>query len=296
MASSSETTQTKAPTILERIYAQRAKDVELAKSTPGTTPEDMKVYLDELNLAPPLVSFVDRVKRNPGSSTGAPSISLMAEIKRASPSKGNIALTANAASQAQTYASAGASVISVLTEPTWFKGSLLDLQLARRAVSDSPDRPALLRKEFILDEYQIDEARLYGADTVLLIVAMLSPERLRALYDYSVNVRGMEPLVEVNNAAEMQVALDLGAKVIGVNNRNLHDFNVDMGTTSRLADMVLKNHGDVTLCALSGISTREDVEVYRNQGVGAVLVGEALMRAPEGQTGVFIQNLLGWSS
>ncbi|KAF6752841.1 indole-3-glycerol phosphate synthase [Ephemerocybe angulata] len=226
-------------------------------------------------------------------------VSLMSEIKRASPSKGDIALSANAASQAQTYALSGASVISVLTEPTWFKGTLLDLRLARTAAdaayikpgSQDYERPAFLRKDFIFDEYQIDEARLYGADTVLLIVAMLSQDRLSALYNYSVQVRGMEPLVEVNNAEEMQRALEIGAKVIGVNNRNLHDFNVDMGTTSRLADMV--SGKDVVLCALSGISTKEDVEVYRKQGVGAVLVGEALMRAPEGQTGPFIKNLLG---
>jgi anthranilate synthase/indole-3-glycerol phosphate synthase/phosphoribosylanthranilate isomerase len=224
----------------------------------------------------------------------------MSEIKRASPSKGDISLSANAASQALTYALSGASTISVLTEPTWFKGTLLDLRLARQAVDSIPTRPAFLRKDFILDEYQIDEARLFGADTVLLIVAMLEPQRLKVLYEYSTKVRGMEPLVEVNNAEEMKQALELGARVIGVNNRNLHDFNVDMGTTSRLADIVLehnkKSGKETILCALSGISTREDVEVYRNQGVGAVLVGEALMRAPKGQTEVFIKNLLGWES
>lgn len=234
---------------------------------------------------------------HPGSSSPT-SIALMSEIKRASPSKGDISLSANAASQALTYALAGASVISVLTEPTWFKGTLLDLRLARQAVDALPTRPAFLRKDFILDEYQIDEARLYGADTILLIVAMLSPERLKALYDYSTKVRGMEPLVEVNNAEEMRRALELGARVIGVNNRNLHDFNVDMGTTSRLADIVVEHNREsereTILCALSGISAREDVEVYRGQGVGAVLVGEALMRASKGQTEAFIKNLLGW--
>lgn len=278
----------KKPTILETIYAQRAKDVEVAKVTAGTTPEDIAMLL-KLNLAPPLIPLVERLRRNPSSASSSPSPSLMAEIKRASPSKGAIAMTTNAAQQALTYALSGASVISVLTEPTWFKGSLLDLRLARQAVDALPDRPAFLRKEFILDEYQIAEARLHGADTILLIVAMLSPERLKALYDYSLSL-GMEPLVEVNNASEMKLALDLGAKVIGVNNRNLHDFQVDMGTTSRLVEMVRES--DVILCALSGISNSKDVQLYKEQGVRAVLIGEALMRAED--TGAFIRDLLQW--
>jgi len=199
-------------------------------------------------------------------------------------------MQANAAQQALTYALAGASVISVLTEPTWFKGSLLDMRMARQAVDALPRRPAILRKDFIFDEYQIMEARLHGADSVLLIVAMLAPPRLQALYSFSLSL-GMEPLVEVNNATEMETALSLGAKVIGVNNRNLHDFEVDMGTTSRLAEMV-KERG-VVLCALSGITGPADVKTYVGQGVGAVLVGEALMRAMD--TRAFIRELLDWS-
>lgn len=267
--------------VLEKIYAQRLKDVEAAKATPGTTPADLETFLS-MHLAPPPIPLVARLKaRTPA---------LMAEIKRASPSKGPIALSANAAQQALTYALSGAAVISVLTEPTWFKGSLLDLRLARQAVDALPNRPALLRKDFVLDEYQIAEARLHGADTVLLIVAMLRPTRLRALYNYSLSL-GMEPLVEVNNAREMEAALELGARVIGVNNRNLHDFQVDMGTTSRLADMVKGQ--EVILCALSGITGGEDVRRYVEQGVGAVLVGEALMRAED--TRAFIAELLDWT-
>jgi anthranilate synthase/indole-3-glycerol phosphate synthase/phosphoribosylanthranilate isomerase len=271
----------KISSVLEKIYAQRLKDVEAAKATHGTTPADLTTFLS-MHLAPPLTPLVARLKAKPPA--------LMAEIKRASPSKGPIALSANAAQQALTYALSGASVISVLTEPTWFKGSLLDLRLARQAVDSLPNRPALLRKDFILDEYQIAEARLYGADTVLLIVAMLPLTRLRALYDYSLSL-GMEPLVEVNNAREMEAALALGARVIGVNNRNLHDFQVDMGTTSRLADMVKGQ--EVILCALSGITSGEDVRQYVQQGVGAVLVGEALMRAKD--TRAFIAELLDWT-
>ena len=271
----------KISSVLEKIYAQRLKDVEAAKATPGTTPADLSTFLS-MHLAPPAIPLVARLK--------AKTPALMAEIKRASPSKGPIALSANAAQQALAYALSGASVISVLTEPTWFKGSLLDLRLARQAVDALPNRPAFLRKDFILDEYQISEARLHGADTVLLIVAMLPATRLRALYDYSLSL-GMEPLVEVNNAREMEAALALGARVIGVNNRNLHDFQVDMATTSRLADMV-KGH-DVILCALSGITGGEDVRRYVQEGVSAVLVGEALMRAKD--TRLFISELLDWA-
>jgi len=271
----------KVPSILEKIYAQRLTDVQLAKATPGTTPADISTFLS-LHLAPPLISFVSRIKDHPSSS-----LALMAEIKRASPSKGSIALTASAPSQALLYALSGASVISVLTEPHFFKGLLSDLSTARAAIAHLPNRPAILRKDFILDEYQIAEARVNGADTVLLIVAMLPPPRLSALYAYSLSL-GMEPLVEVNNASEMQTALDLGAKVIGVNNRNLHDFKVDMDTTTTLVDMV--DGKDVVLCALSGISSRADVQRYTDQGVGAVLVGEALMRAPN--TREFVAELL----
>ena len=269
------------PSILEKIYLQRLIDVGVAKITPGTSPADISTLLS-LHLAPPVIPLVNRLKSTKGPA-------LMAEIKRASPSKGAIAMSTNAARQALTYALSGASVISVLTEPTWFKGSLLDMRLVREAISTLPNRPAVLRKDFILDEYQIAEARLHGADTVLLIIAMLPPARLRTLYMYSLGL-GMEPLVEVNNAKEMALALELGAQVIGVNNRNLHDFEVDLGTTSRLVEMVKER--DVILCALSGISTRSDVRMYTEQGVGAILVGEALMRAPD--TKAFIRELLGW--
>ncbi|KAG9053018.1 bifunctional tryptophan synthase trp1 [Serendipita sp. 407] len=268
----------KLPSILETIQKQRLEDIDVARKTPGATPEDLQASLD-LHLDPPLIPLVTRLKQ-----ANAPA--LMAEIKRASPSKGAIALGINAPSQALKYALAGASVISVLTEPKWFKGSLLDMRLARQAVDSLPNRPAILRKDFILDEYQIMEARVYGADTVLLIVAMLPIVRLVALMKCARSL-GMEPLVEVNSAEEMAAALELGAKVIGVNNRNLHTFEVDMNTTTRLADMCTGK--DVILCALSGINSRKDVTEYLEQGVEAVLVGEALMRAADPKA--FIREL-----
>ncbi|KAG6866221.1 hypothetical protein C0991_007246 [Blastosporella zonata] len=271
----------KIPTILERIYAQRLEDVALAQSTPGTTPADLETLL-HLNIAPPLIPFLSRIKQ---TVSNAPA--LFAEIKRASPSKGDISLTTSPAAQALTYALAGAQTISVLTEPKWFKGSLQDMLHARLSVAHLPNRPAILRKDFVLSRYQILEARIWGADTVLLIVSMLPEALLKDLYQYSLEL-GMEPLVEVNNAKEMEVALSLPAKVIGVNNRNLHDFEVDMGTTSRLSDMVKEK--DVILCALSGISTPEDIRRYSSDGVKAVLIGESLMRAEDPAS--FIRHLL----
>ena len=268
------------PTILNLIQAQRLIDVQASSSSASTTPENLAASL-ALHTAPPLVNFLDRIKNTPHTA-------IMAEIKRASPSKGDIAPLASAPAQALRYALAGASVISVLTEPKWFKGSLTDMLLVRQALDALPHRPAILRKDFILSTYQIDEARLNGADTILLIVAMLEPILLRELYTYSCSL-GMEPLVEVNNPEELSVALDIGAKVIGVNNRNLHDFNVDMSTTTRVNAAL--DGRDVILCALSGISSPSDVEKYVAEGVRAVLVGESLMLAKDPTQ--FLRSLIG---
>ncbi|KAG2194282.1 hypothetical protein INT46_000050 [Mucor plumbeus] len=267
-----------APSILTRIYAQRIKDVEVAREVPGQSMEDLEKLL-QLHVAPPVQDVVARLNQQKPA--------LLAEVKRASPSKGNIDATANAAEQALQYALAGASVVSVLTEPKWFRGTIHDMRQVREAINHLPNRPCILRKDFIVDRYQILEGRVYGADTVLLIVAMLSDEKLHDLYNYSKSL-GMEPLVEVNNAEEMARANALGSKVIGVNNRNLHSFDVDMETTSRLAEMVPKG---TILCALSGITGRADVEMYVKQGVSGVLVGEALMRAWNLKE--FVADLLG---
>ena len=274
------TNGSKKENILDKIFAHRKAAVAAQKEIPSQRPSDLQAAYD-LEIAPPLVSFVKRLRQSPFP------LSLMAEIKRASPSKGVISLSTCAPAQARTYALAGASVISVLTEPEWFKGSIDDLRAVRQALEGMPNRPAVLRKEFIFDEYQILEARLAGADTVLLIVKMLDEATLTRLYLYSKSL-GMEPLVEVNTADEMSVAVKLGSKVIGVNNRNLTSFEVDLETTSRLLGQVPK---ETIVCALSGISGPKDVEAYQKNGVGAVLVGEALMRARD--PAVFIRELLG---
>lgn len=266
--------------ILEKIYAHRRNAVAEQKKIPALRPEALQAAYD-LNIAPPQVSFPARLRQSDYP------LSLMAEIKRASPSKGIISADVCAPAQAREYAKAGASVISVLTEPEWFKGTIDDLRAVRQSLEGLTNRPAILRKEFVFDEYQILEARLAGADTVLLIVKMLSVELLTRLYRYSQSL-GMEPLVEVNTPEEMKIAVDLGSQVIGVNNRDLTSFEVDLGTTSRLMDQVPET---TIVCALSGIMGPEDVEAYKKEGVKAILVGEALMRAPD--TSAFVAQLLG---
>ena len=265
--------------ILDEIFRHRTDAVEAQKLVPSFRPSDLQASYD-LGLSPPQISFPDRLRSSPYS------LALMAEIKRASPSKGEIAMSACAPAKARQYALAGASVISVLTEPEWFKGSLEDLRSVRQSLEGLPNRPAVLRKEFIFDEYQILEARLAGADAILLIVKMLSESTLTKLYRYSRKL-GMEPLVEVNTIEEMDIATSLGAQIIGVNNRNLANFEVDLDTTSRLMEKVPKG---TVVCALSGISAFDDVRAYKSNGVGAVLVGEALMRAAD--IGAFVSKLL----
>ena len=266
--------------ILDRIFAHRRSTIEAQKLIPSQRSSDLQAAYD-MNLSPPQISFPDRLQVSPYS------LSLMAEVKRASPSKGDIAIEICAPAQAKKYALAGASVISVLTESEWFKGSVHDLRAVRQSLESMPNRPAILAKEFIFDEWQILEARLAGADTCLLIVKMLNETLLQRLYLYSQSL-GMEPLVEVNTPEEMDLAMRLGAKVVGVNNRNLTNFEVDLDTTSRLMNKV--SPGTI-VCALSGISGAQDVEAYQKNGVGAVLVGEALMRAEDPQR--FANDLLG---
>lgn len=262
--------------ILERIVTQRRRDIAAARSAvPFATVERWA-----REAAAP-IDFVERLRRD------AP-MAVIAEIKRASPSKGDIAPDTDAAAQARAYAEAGAAAISVLTEPTWFKGSLDDLCAARQAIEGWGDaRPALLRKDFIVDSYQVAEARAAGADAVLLIVAALDDGTLRELMACSRGL-GMEPLVEVANVDELHRGVSAGARVIGVNNRDLHSFSVDLSTTERLAGLVPRG---VMLAALSGIAGRADVERFQRAGAAAVLVGEALMRAND--PGALIAELRG---
>lgn len=235
-------------------------------------------------------------------SQTAPRMALAAEFKRASPSKGDIAAgTIKAGEQAVQYSAAGADIISCLTENRWFKGSLVDLTEIRLETSlaaaevTHAQRPAVLRKDFVVSKYMIAEAAAAGADTVLLIVAVLPQSLLKELIDYCRESFQMEPLVEVHADEELQVAIDAGAKVIGVNNRNLHTFQLDLATSERVAVRLTERglpfrHQDIassttstyyTLCALSGMSTCYDVDRYRKAGLSMCLIGESLMRAAD---------------
>jgi indole-3-glycerol phosphate synthase len=199
-------------------------------------------------------------------------ISLIAEMKRSSPSRGPIRPDAGVAEIVRAYQEAGARAVSVLTEPHWFGGGLADLVEAR-AACDLP----LLRKDFVVDEYQLIEARVAGADAVLLIVAALEPERLAALIGIASDL-GMDALVEVHDEDEVETAVEAGAEVIGVNNRNLHSLDVDLRTTFRLlADVP----AGTVVVAESGITTRQAVRDLEEAGVDAILVGEALMRVDD---------------
>jgi indole-3-glycerol phosphate synthase len=194
---------------------------------------------------------------------------IIAEFKRASPSKGAIA-AANPAEVAREYERGGASAISVLTDEKFFAGSLDDLATARGAI----DLP-VLRKDFTIDEYHVAEAAAHCADAVLLIATVLEPERLRALREYAGRLE-LAALVEVHDERELRMALDSGADIIGVNNRNLRTFETTIDTALKLAKRI---PAGVVKVAESGIRTAEDVRKLRDAGYDAFLVGEHLMRA-----------------
>ncbi len=199
-----------------------------------------------------------------------PDLSVIAEIKRASPSRGSIDADLDPAALAAEYERGGASAVSVLTEPRFFQGSPDDLRLVRATVA-----VPVLRKDFILDPVQIWEARACGADAVLLIVAALDEQALAGLLAET-RLAGMEALVEVHDAGEVDVAGAAGARVIGVNNRDLSTFEVDLATAERLAPLLGE---DVVTVAESGIRDRADAARMRAAGYDAVLVGESLVRA-----------------
>jgi indole-3-glycerol phosphate synthase len=197
-------------------------------------------------------------------------LGLVAEIKKASPSKGVIAPDFSAEKQAALYRDSLADCLSVLTEPDFFQGQLQDLSLARGVA-----RKPCLRKDFIIDEIQIVEARLAGADCILLIVSILKDWELRQLKAAAKRL-GMDALVEVHNEEEARRALFNGAKFIGINNRDLKTFEVDLGTTERVRALL---PADCTVVAESGVFTRDDARRLRAAGADALLVGESLMRS-----------------
>ena len=201
-------------------------------------------------------------------------IRLIAEVKKASPSRGVIRADFDPVAIARIYATNGAAAISVLTETRYFQGNLSYLGAIREALGK---RLPLLRKDFIFDPYQVYEARAYGADSLLLIVAILTAEKLAELMELTHEL-GMSCLVEVHNEAELEIALNSEARIIGINNRELSSFNVDIATTSRLRPLI---PADRIVVSESGIKDRRDIARLREWQVDAVLIGEALMSAPD---------------
>lgn len=258
-------------TVLDRIVADRR--VRLAEDR-RTTPE---AALAELGAQLPGagVDFVARLREGCAASPTGARLRLVAEVKRASPSKGVFDADIDAAALALRYARAGAAAVSVLTEPTFFAGSIADLRAARCAFGADAGRSALLRKDFVFDAYQVAEAAAHGADALLLIVMLLEPAALRDLVALA-RAHALEPLVEVHDAGELDLALAAGARVVGVNNRDLRTFAEDLGTTKRLAALV---PAGVTLVAESAIRRPADARRMADAGAHAILVGEALVRA-----------------
>jgi indole-3-glycerol phosphate synthase len=199
-------------------------------------------------------------------------ISLIAEVKRASPSKGLLCPNLAASSLARIYSQSGAAAISVLTEPDYFWGSFADLEAARIEV-----KLPVLCKDFIIDRYQIYKARAHGADAVLLIAAILTRYELRILLETAHSL-GMTALIEVHKRDELAKALKLSPRIIGINNRNLADFSVDLKTTLSLRPLIPP---EVLVVSESGIHTRDDVLSLQKADVDAILVGEALVTSPK---------------
>jgi indole-3-glycerol phosphate synthase len=202
-------------------------------------------------------------------------VAVIAEVKRRSPSRGAIAPTLDALAQAEAYANGGAAAVSVLTEPAHFGGSIEDLRNVRAGL-----RIPALKKDFHVTVIQLVEARLLGSSAALLIARALSPQRLKELMDHGRAI-GLELLVEVRDEWELERALQAGAAMVGVNNRNLETLEIEPGTAERI---IPKIPPSVITVAESGVSTRDDVERYASVGADAVLVGSALSAAPDPAT------------
>jgi indole-3-glycerol phosphate synthase len=243
-------------TILDTILKEKEKEVALLKAQGENYPEALPKQK--------IPSFYETFQQSK-------TMSIISEIKRASPSKGDINAGVDPVEQAKLYEENGAGAISVLTDQAFFKGTMDDLYAVRQAVS-----LPILCKDFVIDRVQIDRAKAYGANIILLIVAALPKEQLKSLYDYA-RSRDLEVLVEVHNEMELIVAREIGANIIGINNRDLKTFQVSLETTECLAGLV--EDPSILLISESGIQTRKDAEKVRDSGAKGLLVGETLMRS-----------------
>lgn len=248
------------PDILDEIVTRKKAEVAVARDRVPTAALEGR-----LSVAPAVRDFF--------AALAAPGpIKLIAEFKRKSPSAGAIRPGATIEEVVRGYAAAGASCLSVLTDGPGFGGNLVDLESARIAVP-----LPVLRKEFVVDRYQVIEARAHGADAVLLIAECLDDCLLRSLYREILDL-GMTPLVELHDAENLPRVLDLGATLVGINNRNLKTMATDLDTVLRLRERV---PDEVLLVAESGIKTRADVERLEAAGIAAMLVGESLLTQPD---------------
>jgi indole-3-glycerol phosphate synthase len=246
-------------TVLDTILDRKVEDIAARK---GSVP--LSDLYAAAGSAPPPRDMRAALRRD--------TVALIAEVKHASPSRGILIEDFDPVALGTTYAGHGAAAISVLTDEPFFLGSLDDLAAVRKAVS-----VPVLRKDFVIDPYQVHEGRAAGADAILLIVAALGDAQLADLHA-QIAALGMSALVEIHDEGELERALRLAPPLIGINNRDLRTFSVDLGTTARLAPRVPEN---VTLVAESGIFTGADVRDMGRLGVHAVLVGEALARAQD---------------
>ncbi|MEJ5249019.1 MAG: indole-3-glycerol phosphate synthase TrpC [Caldilinea sp.] len=232
-------------------------------------------------LAPPALDFAAALTAEPGAS-------LIAEVKRASPSKGVIAREWDPEQIAETYARNGAAAISCLTDSRFFQGKLEYLTAIKERLREIGRAVPVLRKDFIYHEYQVYEARMAGADAILLIVGVLGDNDLRELRELAESL-GMAALVEVHDEAETERALKSGARIIGVNNRDLRTFQVDIETTGRLRKLIPP---DKILVGESGIRTPEDVQRMAAMGCDAILVGETFCRLPQAQRATKVKEFV----
>jgi indole-3-glycerol phosphate synthase len=251
-------------TILDRILARTADDVAARKARTSTaTLERMAASRG------PRLSLLEALTR--------PTVAVISEIKRASPSRGVFPVVVDPPVVAAQYLDGGAAALSVLTDEPFFQGTLADMGAAAAVAHARPKPAPVLRKDFVLDEFQLLEAVAHDADAALLIVGALSQARLVALQRFADDL-GLSTLVEVHSEEEMRRAADAGSRVIGINNRDLHTFVVDLAVTERVAPLA---PAGAALVGESGIFTTADVERLAAVGVSAILVGESLIVAPD---------------
>jgi len=249
------------PDILVKILNRKRE--EIAERSASTSIEQLKQQCESADAVRGFIKSIEDKIKNKQSA-------VIAEIKKASPSKGLLRENFEPAEIAKSYASHGAACLSILTDKDYFQGDEEYLKQAR-AACELP----VIRKDFIIDPYQVYEARAIDADCILLIVAALDDNDLQSLFDLAHKL-GMDVLMEVHDEDEMRRAMKTGARLIGINNRNLRNFDTSLDTTLSMLDMVSDEH---ILVTESGIHTKQDVQLMRENNVNAFLVGEAFMRA-----------------